>query len=167
MLSMSVAVIAITGDVLSEYWPPVEEADIVRTGPSLTGFTVIVTVCGAEVSTPPFAVPPSSWIFTVTVATPLAFGAGVKVRVPVDETAGWLLNRPLLLLLTMKSSVWPLSLPGPLPRVVAHPETVWAAASSFTVWSAPLVKLGTSLTGLTVIITIAALAESRAPSLDL
>src|SRR5437667_62358 len=57
----------------------------------------------------------------------------------------------------MKSSVWPLSLTVPLLRLVAQPKAVWAPESSLTVWSAPLVKLGMSLTGLTVIVTIAAL----------
>src|SRR6266516_1205076 len=45
------------------------------TGRSFTGVTVIVKVWGALVSTPLFAVPPLSWIRTVTVATPLAFRA--------------------------------------------------------------------------------------------
>ncbi len=34
---------------------------LVRVGASLTGVTVIVNVCGADVSTPPLAVPPLSW----------------------------------------------------------------------------------------------------------
>ena len=37
----------------------------------------MVNVCGALVLVPPFAVPPSSRALTVTVAEPLAFGAGV------------------------------------------------------------------------------------------
>ena len=41
------------------------------------GVTVIVNVCGATVSTPPLAVPPLSWMLTVTVATPNASGAAV------------------------------------------------------------------------------------------
>ena len=35
-------------------------APFVKDGASLTSVTVIVNVCGADVSTPPFAVPPSS-----------------------------------------------------------------------------------------------------------
>ena len=64
----------------------------------------------------------------------------------------------LLTVLTVR--VWPLSLAVPLLRLVAQPKAVCAPESSLTVWSAPLVKLGTSLTGLTVIVTIAALAEA-------
>ena len=42
-------------------------------------------VCAAEVSTPPFAVPPLSCAATetCTVAVPCAFAAGVKVSVPL------------------------------------------------------------------------------------
>jgi hypothetical protein len=43
----------------------------------LTGLTTIVKACGALVSEPPFAVPPSSWAVTVTVAAPFASAAGV------------------------------------------------------------------------------------------
>ena len=52
-------------------------APLVKPGASLTGVTVIVNVCGALVSTPPLAVPPLSWMLTVTVATPNASGAAV------------------------------------------------------------------------------------------
>src|SRR6516225_5734194 len=52
-------------------------APLTKLGASFTGVTVIVNVCGALVSTPPLAVPPSSWARTVTVAHPLASGAGV------------------------------------------------------------------------------------------
>ena len=47
------------------------------TGGLLTGVTVMVNVCTAEVFWPPFAVPPSSCNVTVTVALPLALAAGV------------------------------------------------------------------------------------------
>ena len=62
-------------------------------------------VCAALVSTPPLATPPLSCSITVTVTTPKAFAAGVNVSTPAGEIAGWALNRALLLLLTMKSSV--------------------------------------------------------------
>ncbi len=52
-------------------------APLVKLGASFTAVTVIVNVCAALVSTPPLAVPPSSWILTVTVAEPLALAAGV------------------------------------------------------------------------------------------
>src|ERR1044072_50507 len=129
-------------------------APLVKLGASFTGFTVIVKVWMALVSTPPLAVPPSSWIWTETVAEPLALAAGVKESVPLAPTAGWLENRPVLSLETMKLTVWPLSLAGPLEIEVAQPEMLWAAASSFTVWFAPLTKLGTSFTGFTVMVKV-------------
>ena len=57
-------------------------------GASFTGVIVIVNVCAALVSTPPFAVPPLSWILTVTIAEPFACGADVYVNVPEGLTAG-------------------------------------------------------------------------------
>ena len=48
--------------------------------------------------------------------------------------------------MTMKSTVWVASFEGPAEMFVAQPFTVCAPASSFTVWLAPLVKLGTSFT---------------------
>src|SRR5262249_55190968 len=49
---------------------------------SVVGVTAIVKVCGALVSTPPFATPPSSCAVTPMTAVPLAFGASVNVNVP-------------------------------------------------------------------------------------
>ena len=46
-------------------------------GASFTGVTAIVTLWGAEVSTPPLAVPPLSMSTRVTVAEPLTLAAGV------------------------------------------------------------------------------------------
>ena len=44
-------------------------------------------------------------------------------------------NRPaLVLLVTMKLTVWPASLAGPALMAVAQPVTVCAPASSSTVW---------------------------------
>ena len=48
-----------------------------KSGASLTGFTVMVKVWSAEVSMPPLAVPPLSWACTVMVAVPLALAAAV------------------------------------------------------------------------------------------
>ena len=73
---------------------------------------------------------------------------------PAGLTAGWAEKRALLSLVTMKSTVWPDSSAGPALMAVAQPATVWAPASSCTVWSAPLVKDGASLTGLTVTVTL-------------
>ena len=51
---------------------------LVKLGASLTAVTLIDEGLGGRVvSTPPLAVPPLSWICTVTVALPLAFAAGV------------------------------------------------------------------------------------------
>src|SRR4051794_40398440 len=68
----------------------------VKRGVSLTGVTVMTNVTGAEVSAPPLAVPPLSCRRTVTVALPLASGAGVKLNTPVGLTVGGTLNRPAL-----------------------------------------------------------------------
>ena len=57
-------------------------------GASFTGVIVIVNVCAALVSTPPFAVPPLSWILTVTIAEPFVCGADVYVNVPEGLIAG-------------------------------------------------------------------------------
>ncbi len=46
------------------------------TGSSLSGLTVMVKDWVALSSAPPFAVPPSSWIFSVIVAVPFLFAAG-------------------------------------------------------------------------------------------
>jgi hypothetical protein len=49
----------------------------VKPGASLTPVIVTVKVCGADVSTPPLAVPPLSCSVRVIVAVPTAPGAGV------------------------------------------------------------------------------------------
>ena len=46
---------------------------------------------------------------------------------------------------------------------VAQPGTVCAPASSSTVWFAPFVKLGASLTGVTVIVKVCAALVSTPP----
>ena len=73
--------------------------------------------------------------------------------------AGWLLKRALLLLLTMKLIACPDSSAGPLLKAVAQLLTVCAPASSVTVWSAPLVNEGTSLTVITVIVIVLVLSD--------
>jgi hypothetical protein len=62
----------------------------------------MVNVTDAEVSTPPFAVPPSSERLTVTVAVSFASAAGVKVSSPNGEIDGCTLNSDGLSLLTLK-----------------------------------------------------------------
>ena len=63
----------------------------------------------------------------------------------------------------MNVRVCPESL-GPVLIAVAQLATVCAVASSLTVWSAPLVKLGTSFTAVTVTGTAIAVAEASRPS---
>ena len=98
-------------------------------GASLTAVTVIVKVCAALVSTPG-EVPPLSTAKPVTVATPLALAAGVKVRVPAVLMAGWTLNSALLLFVTVKLTVCADSFAGPAEMLVAKLATVCAPASS-------------------------------------
>src|SRR2546426_61718 len=88
----------------------------------------------------------------ISVAEPFALAAGVYVSVPLADTAGCPENSVVLLLLTMKFNVCDASLVGPALRFVAPPVTYCAAASSSTVLSAPLVKLGASLTAVTVMV---------------
>src|SRR4051794_14759571 len=108
-------------------------------------------VCVGLASTPRFAVLPSSFARSVIVAVPNAFAAGVNVNVPVELTAGPAENRAaLVLLVTSKLIVWAASLAGPKLIPVGQPATVWAPASSSAVWLPPLVKLGASLTAVTV-----------------
>src|SRR5438132_1067432 len=95
--------------------------------------TVIVNVCGALASTPPFAVPPLSCNCTVTVAGPFAFAAAVKVSVPLAATAGCAENSALLLFVTMKLSACADSSGGPALIAAAQPTTVCVPASSSTV----------------------------------
>src|SRR5262249_25895071 len=124
-----------------------------KEGASLTGVTVIVKLCGALVSTPPFAVPPSSWRSTVMVALPKALAAGVKESVPVGETAGPAPKRAAFVLpVTWKATVWLASL-GPGERAVAH-DWLGAPLSSSPVTLPPRVKDGASLTWVTVIVAV-------------
>ena len=69
--------------------------------------------------------------------------------------AGGVENSALLLLLTMKFTVWLDSFDGPALMAVAQLATVCAPAFRATDWSAPLVKLGVSLTAVTVTDTVA------------
>ena len=55
--------------------------------PPPDGVRVTVNVCVEPVSLPPFAVPPLSCNWTVTVAVPPAFAAGVKVSTPRELVA--------------------------------------------------------------------------------
>ena len=130
----------------STFW----SGPLVKLGASFTAFTVMVKVSGVLVSCPPLAVPPSSWSSSVMSAEPLASSAGVYVSAPVASTPGPAANRPELVLPVMlKVSAWPDSSAGPALIFVAQLGTFWAPASSVTLWSGPLVKLGASFTGFT------------------
>ena len=89
---------------------------------------------------------------SVIVAVPMAFGRGREGQVagrrrPPGRAAK---SAAFVLLVTTKVSVWPDSSAGPALIAVAQPATVCAPLSSSTVWSAPFVKLGASLTAVTV-----------------
>ena len=87
---------------------------------------MIVNVWAALVSVAPFAVPPLSWMLTLTVAMPVASAADAKVSVPSALTAGCTANSALLEFVTMKSTSWSVS-PVPWLIAVAQPAIVWAA----------------------------------------
>src|SRR2546425_1221252 len=69
----------------------------------------------------------------------------------------------LLLLKMTKVSPWLDSLGGPLLIAVAQLLEVCGPASSFTVWSGPLVKLGASFTEPTVMVKLCAGLVSTPP----
>src|SRR5438874_1776508 len=54
---------------------------------------------------------------------------------------------------------------GPPLMAVAQLGTLWAGASSRTVWSAPLVKLGASLTAVAVMVNVCGALVSTSPGL--
>src|SRR5712664_4686446 len=135
---------------------------LVRLG-RVGGVNVMINGFGALVSTPPFATPPWSCSCTVTVAAPIAPAAGVKVSAPVADTAGCAENSAVLVVVTMKFSVCPLSSAGPALMLVAQPATVFAPESCGTVWSAPLVKLGASFTAVTLMVNVCAALVSTPP----
>ncbi len=84
----------------------VTSAPWVNEGGWLTWLTVMVKLCGAEVSTPPLAVPPLSCRSSVIVAVPKLFTAGVKVSTPVGEIDGAAEKRPgLVSPVTLKVTV--------------------------------------------------------------
>ena len=125
-----------------------------KLGALLTAVTVIVNVCAALVSSPPKAVPPSSTRLDrhgrdAARARRRRCRSGSR-RLHLRLRG----NSEGLSLLTMNETVWPASFGGPGEMPVAHPVTVRAPASSSTVWSAPAMKLGRSLTAVTVIVKL-------------
>ena len=116
----------------------------------------MVKVCGAEVSTPPNAVPPLSIATSVIVAEPLASGAVVKLKSPLDATAGPAENSAaLVLLVTTKLTICAASFAGPGEIAVAHPANSCGPASSSTVSFGPFVNDGGSFRSKIVIVTVA------------
>ncbi len=139
-------------------------APLVNAGASFTPVTVMVNVWPADVLAPPLAVPPSSWAATVMVAEPAASAAGVKVSVPSAATAGPAAKRPAFVLPVIANDTdCADSSAGPAEIAVAHPATVAAPESSSTVWSAPFVKEGASLTAVTAIVNVCSPEVSAPP----
>ena len=68
------------------------------TGASLTAVTVMVKVCGGEVSCPPLAVPLESLATAVSVDVPEALNAGEYCKAPLELMKGVPLKRDGLLL---------------------------------------------------------------------
>ena len=75
-------------------------------GGTTAALTVIVNCCGAPVLSLGASFGPLSDTITVTVAVPLAPGAGVKVSFPLASMAGWTLNSAGLLVVTRYVGVW-------------------------------------------------------------
>jgi len=69
----------------------------------------------------------------------------------------------LLSLPTWNVNTWPDSSAGPALMPVAQPATLWAPASSSTVWSEPAVNDGTSFTAVTVIVNVWSALVSTPP----
>jgi hypothetical protein len=85
--------------------------------------------------------------------------------VPDALTAGWAEKSALSSLVTMKSTAWPDSL-GPAVMAKAQPSTDCGPASSFTASLAPLVKDGTSLMAVTVMVNVWGALVSAPPPLS-
>ena len=131
-------------------------APLVKLGASFTGVAVMMKFCTAEVSTPPLVVPPSSCTRRLRLAVPLMFGAVVKVSTPVGDTAGATENiAGLSFAVMVKVRVCADSLAGPALMPVAHGLIVCAPMSLTMVTVGPAVNAGTSLTGVSVIDTVA------------
>src|SRR5438105_11139973 len=72
-------------------------------------------------------------------------------------------HRPLLSLLFPYTTLFRSSSDGPVEMLVAQLEIDFKPQSSRTVWSAPLLKLGRSLTGVTVMVKVCAALVSTPP----
>ena len=87
-------------------------------------------LCVGLSSTPPLAVPPSSIAFSVIVAVPFWFAAGVNESVPFEATLGPPEKRPGFVFVIAKETVWPDSFAGPALIPVDQPVIVCAPESS-------------------------------------
>ena len=97
-------------------------------------------------------------------ATPLAFAAGVKERVPVELTDGPAAKSPgFVLPVTVNVSNWLDSLAGPALMEVAQEGNTWGPQSSRTARFEPATNEGGSLTGLTLIVNACEAEESEPP----
>ena len=84
-LSVSVTVIAGSSNVVSfSVYDRLVPVAVTSGGSSM----VMVNVWTVLVSEAPFAVPPLSWMLTLTTAVPVASAADAKVSVPSAPTAG-------------------------------------------------------------------------------
>jgi hypothetical protein len=136
----------------------------VNDGGWLTAVTDRTNVTKAEVSMPPFAVPPSSWSCTVTFADPLAPDAGVNVKVPVGPTAGCppAVKSELLSFVAVKCTSCDASFGGPALMLDAQAADCGPAFSS-TVTLPPALNVGASLTGSMVSVNVVGLEVSMPP----
>jgi hypothetical protein len=84
--------------------------------------------------------------------------------VPLASTAGPALkSAAFVLFVTLNVSVCPASSDGPALIAVAQPATVCSPDSSRAAWLAPAVKLGASLSGVTVIVKVCGADASTPP----
>src|SRR5687767_10656986 len=96
-------------------------------------------------------VPPLSRNTTVTVALPVTFVFGLKVRLPVEPLmTGWIENKFEWLLLKKNVSDCELSFAGPLLIGNAHPAIVCRPEFMATIGFTPLLNQGASFTARTV-----------------
>ena len=76
------------------------------------------------------------------------------MSVPLGAIAGWAAKSPGLSVVTLKVTVWEASSAGPGEMLVAQAGMVCAPRSEMTVWFAPAVKVGASLTAVMVIVRV-------------
>jgi hypothetical protein len=116
-----------------------------------SGVTITVNDCGADVLTPPFAVPPLSLKTTVMIALPTWFGAGVNCSVPSALRLGIARNRSGFVFPSIVNcTVWLASFAGPAAIPVAQ-VALYGPLFGGTMTSGPFVNDGASLTWSTAV----------------